>query len=477
MRNMGQRFSQRRHWLRHRRFDTKLFTLPQRKEYWIRKLNSYQDFYHHTTHFIELLGSKVSIPDHVYWQSISLARKAAYDAAFYDKAHLNRTDKMKAITLQLVEIFRCGDRNQKKLNSIVKQIEGIIEEFYREEKFFTKQSKKLKLVKKQIPHEEALYTYSIEEIEEGGIFIWSMAIGYFLAGIVYVALFLPLSWYSSMQMGLDPIDMILFTHVPSHLIDNISHQILPVWSNLEVRPILYALGNLYGVAAIVLAFMLVSLRINRLPNFAIIVTGLTGGYFLTIYLAGNLFGIINMDIPTKAMLIYKLAYIFLAYYIFEGLKDLIHKRGLRKKKYEIVFDGLYGIVCTLLLIKGFGESVMSALAGPLFLVCQFLTTSVSEQTVGRVFFGFIELAKKTNDFQEITSIKLRAKKGLMYLWQKMKEYKGEEIDLPFPPVKMWLVIRQYRVLVLKLSSVVFIGVIIFPVLGFTLYRLILEGRF
>jgi hypothetical protein len=453
------------------------FRKDQRKEYWIRKLNSYQDFYHHTAHLIELLGSKVSIPDNVYWQSISLARKAVYDAAFYDKTHLNRTDKMKAITLQLIEISKSEERNQKYLNSIAKQIEKMIEEFYHEEKFLSKQPKKFKKVEKQIPYEELGNTDSIDNIAEGGIFIWSMAIGSFLTGIVYVALFFPLSWYSSMQMGLDPIGIILFTYFPSHLSDIFFSQIPPAWSNLEVRPILYALGNLYGVVAIVSAFMLVSLRINGLPNLAIIATGLAGGYFLTIYLAENLFGIIKMDIPTKAMLFYKLAYIFLAYYIFEGLKDLIQKKGLRKKKYEIVFDGLYGIVCTLFFIKGFGESIMSVLTGPLFLVCQFLTTSASEKTCGRVIFGITELAKKTNDFQEITPIKLRAKKGLMYLWQKIKEYKGEEIDLPFPPVKMWSVIRQYRILVLKLSSVVFIGFSIFPILGFTAYHFILEGRF
>lgn len=86
------------------------FRKDQRREYWIRKLNNYQDFYQHTTQLIGLLSSKVSIPDNVYWQSISLARKAAYDAVFYDISHPERTDKMKAITLDLIQVLQSNEQ-------------------------------------------------------------------------------------------------------------------------------------------------------------------------------------------------------------------------------------------------------------------------------------------------------------------------------------------------------------------------------
>ncbi len=82
------------------------FRKDQRREYWIRKLNSYQDFYQHTTQIIGLLDLKVSIPENVYWQSITLARKAAYDAEFYDRTHHERTTKMKNITLDLIRLLQ-----------------------------------------------------------------------------------------------------------------------------------------------------------------------------------------------------------------------------------------------------------------------------------------------------------------------------------------------------------------------------------
>ena len=116
------------------------FRKDQRREYWIRKLNSYQDFYQHTTQLIGLLGSKVSIPDNVYWQSISLARKAAYDAAFYDISHPERTDKMKAITLDLIQIFQSNKQERERLQILQKQVEEIQANFYLEEKLLSKEA-------------------------------------------------------------------------------------------------------------------------------------------------------------------------------------------------------------------------------------------------------------------------------------------------------------------------------------------------
>ena len=116
------------------------FKKDRRKEYWIRKLNSYQDFYQHTTQLIGLLGSRVSIPDNIYWQSISLARKAAYDAAFYDISHTERTDKMKTITLDLVRILQSNEQVPERLQTLQKQIEEIQSNFYLEEKQLSKET-------------------------------------------------------------------------------------------------------------------------------------------------------------------------------------------------------------------------------------------------------------------------------------------------------------------------------------------------
>lgn len=115
------------------------FRKDQRREYWIRKLNSYQDFYQYTTQIIELLDSKVSIPENVYWQYISFARKAAYDADFYDMTHPERTNKMKNITLNLILLLPL-EEHKNGLKNLQKEVEEIQEEFYKEEKLLIKEN-------------------------------------------------------------------------------------------------------------------------------------------------------------------------------------------------------------------------------------------------------------------------------------------------------------------------------------------------
>lgn len=69
-----------------------------------------------------------------------LARKAAYDAAFYDRSHPERTDKMKAITLELVRLRQQNNPDTEKLERLPKQIEEIQTNFYGEEKLLTKET-------------------------------------------------------------------------------------------------------------------------------------------------------------------------------------------------------------------------------------------------------------------------------------------------------------------------------------------------
>jgi dipeptidase len=109
------------------------FKKDQKKEYWMRKLNSYQDFYQHTTQLIALLRSNVSIPENVYWQSIALARKAAFDAAFFDTGHRQRTERMQDVTVALITALQSSNRSQENLETLHSEIEGIQQSFCEEE--------------------------------------------------------------------------------------------------------------------------------------------------------------------------------------------------------------------------------------------------------------------------------------------------------------------------------------------------------
>ncbi len=124
------------------------FRKDQRKEYWIRKLNSYQDFHHQTSQLIDLLRSEVKIPENIFWQAISSARKAAYDASFYDLSNLNRTENMKKITLDIINIYQSENTNMQNLIEIMENIEKIQESFYNQENLLLKEAFKIWLAKK-----------------------------------------------------------------------------------------------------------------------------------------------------------------------------------------------------------------------------------------------------------------------------------------------------------------------------------------
>ena len=105
----------------------------QRREYWIRKLNSYQDFSQNTTQLLLLLASRIKVPESHFWDAITLARKAAYDAAFYDLGHPKRTERMMQITEELIRNYQEPTVNDWDVDGLRKEIDHILANFLREE--------------------------------------------------------------------------------------------------------------------------------------------------------------------------------------------------------------------------------------------------------------------------------------------------------------------------------------------------------
>lgn len=109
------------------------FKKDQKKEYWIRKLNSYQDFCQHMNQLSDLLRTGIVVPDNIFWQSISLARKAAFDAEFFDCIHPDRPKEMQKITNSLIKIFQSKSLGPNDLDTIGREIEKIQTQFCEDE--------------------------------------------------------------------------------------------------------------------------------------------------------------------------------------------------------------------------------------------------------------------------------------------------------------------------------------------------------
>lgn len=77
------------------------YRFTQRREYWIRRLNSYQDFCHQSAQLVDLLIAGIDVPPDRCWAAVAEARKAAYDAEFYDPDSPERWTEMQEITIEL----------------------------------------------------------------------------------------------------------------------------------------------------------------------------------------------------------------------------------------------------------------------------------------------------------------------------------------------------------------------------------------
>jgi hypothetical protein len=76
------------------------YELSKRREAWIRRLNSRQDFYQEALGLVDLLASGVNLPAEYMWGRISAATKAAYDGAFFGLPAAI-AEEMRSVVLEL----------------------------------------------------------------------------------------------------------------------------------------------------------------------------------------------------------------------------------------------------------------------------------------------------------------------------------------------------------------------------------------
>lgn len=106
----------------------------KRKEAWIRRLNSYENFYRAMTGVIDLLAAGVRVPEAKLWEAVGDARKSAYDAASYDPTHPERTSRMQELTLALILAYQRDEASADQLGAWRNEIEQIRASFYASER-------------------------------------------------------------------------------------------------------------------------------------------------------------------------------------------------------------------------------------------------------------------------------------------------------------------------------------------------------
>lgn len=105
----------------------------QRKEGWMRRLNSYQDFYQSTSQLLDLWRAGIDVSEDRSWGILMAARKAAYDAAVYDPEQRHHAEQMQVLSVELLRLVRVDHRDPEHLDQLVAESQAILDAFFERE--------------------------------------------------------------------------------------------------------------------------------------------------------------------------------------------------------------------------------------------------------------------------------------------------------------------------------------------------------
>ncbi|MFH0958406.1 MAG: hypothetical protein V1897_06850 [Pseudomonadota bacterium] len=384
---------------------------------------------------------------------------------------------MKEVALALMRTAEASQIDHKNLDLLSKEIESIYFGFLTEEGLVSRRSVE---VSDDLQSEQTGASPKKQE-DDFGTVVTGLVLGCFLSGCLYLLIFSILCSVSAMRVGANPIDVLLFFHLPSQFGGEYWSPIFPFWSDLAARPTLYACGALYGAIGIVFALAVPFLRIQGVVALAVVSNGLFIGYYLTIYLAGPVLRLIDVSELTHTTIYLKLGYLFLVYFIVETAKDAVNYEGLLNRNYKRLLDGIYALVATFVVFRGFGAEAKAILTGPLFLIVSFATIFLSALTVGRLSYAFISLDMDDAALERLLAAPIsrreRIKSFIGYIWKTAKNYQGENVPECTGQFSVMKLIygRNSTTLITEWSISFFLLCSLFPILAFLVWNWILGG--
>lgn len=209
---------------------------------------------------------------------------------------------------------------------------------------------------------------------------FGQVLGLSVIGLLYVAVFLPLTLWSAASHGLDPIDVFLFASLTKNSAELGLLGQLNTILNFSDMSYLLAFGVFYGVIIIIGDLMRVSLRKEGWLEISITSNGLLWGYTLTAWVKHLLGAPVTPSVLFSSTL--SLGYVFVLYYGLRSVLDLISLWGIRSK-YEFAIGGIQGIGTGWILSRVFGDQAV-VFSGVTFIICTFVAISLFEATIGRL---------------------------------------------------------------------------------------------
>jgi hypothetical protein len=100
----------------------------QRKESWMRRLNSYQDFFQSTRQLLDLWRAGIAVSEDRAWGILLVARKAVYDPERGELAQ-----RMQALSVDLLLLVDSDPRDPEQLDRLAAESEEVLGAFLESE--------------------------------------------------------------------------------------------------------------------------------------------------------------------------------------------------------------------------------------------------------------------------------------------------------------------------------------------------------
>ncbi len=205
----------------------------------------------------------------------------------------------------------------------------------------------------------------------------SMRVSAMMAGAIYILICLPLCALVSFQQNASIFRALLLFDIPINIQKAFVALRAPALDMTDV-PFFAALGILYGCVCLLFGFITYALRGYGPVKLITSTNGMFFGYLLALLCAEFLFGVKGAVMESYTVHLMKFLYVYLLFIVFSIVRENVSFNRPWRPQFDMVFDGIFGILSSLIIVFGYDESFASILLGPIFLITSFFCMMLAE---------------------------------------------------------------------------------------------------
>ena len=237
--------------------------------------------------------------------------------------------------------------------------------------------------------------------DDSDVVVSSANLGIFTCSLVYIAAFLPLGIFSSINSGLNPINVLLFLEFPDSYEDYSHICALALTDLIDYVYLFCALGLAYGNLSLMYSTLFIPLGSKLIKNRGFLPLFRSSYSFLFAFLLTDITVIlITGDTSTISggAFIFQIFYLYFGYFVIELFRHSLSVHQIWSYQFNFLLDGIFTLYIFALISHGYSDDVAIIISTPIFLIWSFFSLFFIEHTFVRLFIStFVCLRTIFND--------------------------------------------------------------------------------